>query len=739
MIPLYQPIAPSPKPPSLNEVPRHSALPPIPSTPSPPSQSVRERTAKSRPTFNIGSHSSLGDGSRNSRSDESASPDEVSGGRAGRGLAAPAAPPPFIPRGGLTAKLQMTSAGLPPSIPAYGTDVRDEHARIKQASSKVAERPAAPAPHVQQQSQARQPSLATISALAYHGQPHGQTLVQGPPINDPLAAAAALLQPQGGKRLVYAASDSDDFETTDTDDESWTSADEDEDDDEVVVTMPENASNRTNGPSSTKSHHSLTHTRRGSIPSKSKQPQQPMGPPPPPPPHIQQQRQQHLQQVQAQSSSRRNGTRPRPKSSADLMADHNARLAEAAEEAQRQRDMFAKVPQRSYSNLNRTRSGLLSQLMNPDPQIFPVEHPYRRAYTSGDVSGKGVVRLGIRPPPQNNVSSAGPSAIAGGITAGAPAPAPAPERKGSGGSSASVRRAPMGLQPSKSSAALPVADTATATPNGSMTDRRPMLRRHATDDGRGMSVISKGKGKAVVSGDMSGGYRPKGRPQEQEMEDDTDDGEDDTLQLSKSIAQQKLAALASRRGIAPSNNGAANNTSSRGAAPAPRFDDLPPWVQQQATATRNATALHPAPAPPPPPAPIQLAYPYNLPQHAVPLTPRTTRQLMLHREMSESFRQNLLWHRQLNRADMIGPRRRSSGALSNGLKPLTTIPNVVQLSAKKDAQSRSLLAGGSGDVGGSRHGERRGSEGAADGQPGKDKATLSRNRSFADEYHYTGW
>lgn len=298
----------------------------------------------------------------------------------------------------------------------------------------------------------------------------------------------------------------------------------------------------------------------------------------------------------------------------------------------------------------------------------------------------------------------------------------------------------MGLQPSKSSAALPLADTVTATPNGSVSDRRPMLRRHATDDGSGISGIAKGKGKMVGSGDMSGGYRPKGRPQEQEMEDDTDDGEDDTLQLSKSIAQQKLAALASRRGIAPAQNGTANNNLGRGGpAPVPRYDDLPPWIEQQALATRNATALHPAPAPPPPPAPIQLAYPYNLPQHAVPSSPRTTRQLMLRTEMSESLRQNLLWQRQLSKTDVIGPRRRSSGALSNGLKPLTTIPNVVQLSAKKDAESRSLLAGGSGDVGGDRNGERRGSGGATDGQTGKEKTTLSRNRSWADEYHYAGW
>ena len=62
------------------------------------------------------------------------------------------------------------------------------------------------------------------------------------------------------------------------------------------------------------------------------------------------------------------------------------RLREAAEEAQRQRDMFAKVPKRSYTDLNRTRSGLLSQLMNPDPTIFPPGHPVRTSFSSQDMT-----------------------------------------------------------------------------------------------------------------------------------------------------------------------------------------------------------------------------------------------------------------------------------------------------------------------------------------------------------------
>ncbi|KAG1887097.1 hypothetical protein F4604DRAFT_1232002 [Suillus subluteus] len=65
--------------------------------------------------------------------------------------------------------------------------------------------------------------------------------------------------------------------------------------------------------------------------------------------------------------------------SEDMDAEDKARevkeagLRGAALEAQRQRDLFAKVPKRSYSNLNRTQSGLLSQLMNPNPANIPAE------------------------------------------------------------------------------------------------------------------------------------------------------------------------------------------------------------------------------------------------------------------------------------------------------------------------------------------------------------------------------
>lgn len=62
------------------------------------------------------------------------------------------------------------------------------------------------------------------------------------------------------------------------------------------------------------------------------------------------------------------------------------RLHVTAEEAQRQRDMFAKVPKRSYSNLNRAPSGLLSQLLNPGPSLFPPNRPHRPTLSTQDMT-----------------------------------------------------------------------------------------------------------------------------------------------------------------------------------------------------------------------------------------------------------------------------------------------------------------------------------------------------------------
>ena len=64
-------------------------------------------------------------------------------------------------------------------------------------------------------------------------------------------------------------------------------------------------------------------------------------------------------------------------------------LRQAAAEAHRQWDMFVKVPRGSYKNLSRTQSSLLTQLLNPDPKVFPPDHPCRRKFSSQDVTPFG--------------------------------------------------------------------------------------------------------------------------------------------------------------------------------------------------------------------------------------------------------------------------------------------------------------------------------------------------------------
>lgn len=95
------------------------------------------------------------------------------------------------------------------------------------------------------------------------------------------------------------------------------------------------------------------------------------------------------------------------------------------------------------------------------------------------------------------------------------------------------------------------------------------------------------------------------------------------------------------------------------------------------------------------------------------MTPRTTRRQMLSTELSESLRRNLLWERQVSRTSMMGPRR--NGVLSNGIRPLTAV---------HDPPVRSNGASGSKREEEDEH-ER--------------KQRISRNRSWADDYHYAGW
>ncbi|THH29477.1 hypothetical protein EUX98_g4704 [Antrodiella citrinella] len=302
------------------------------------------------------------------------------------------------------------------------------------------------------------------------------------------------------------------------------------------------------------------------------------------------------------------------------------RLREAAEEAQRQRDMFAKVPKRSYTDLSRTRSGLLSQLLNPDPALFPPGHPMPTSFSSQDMT---------------QLSRSG--------WMGAPH-----------------------LHTSKSTVAVPLA-----------------------------AQVNADQITAPTQSGSKSGYRPKGRPQGEEMEYDSDSGDetgDNGIQVPRSLAQQKLAALAdpNRR----------------------RYSDRgPPPAQEAAPRPVLPTVAT---------APIALGYPYNLPAPAAPMTPRTTRRQMLSTELSESLRRNLLWERQVSKVNMTSGARRG-GLLSGGLRPLTAV--TTQEPARMSSHECNP------------HNQTQTPPGRTGVHEKEDRrrAAMARNKSWADDYHTSGW
>jgi hypothetical protein len=315
------------------------------------------------------------------------------------------------------------------------------------------------------------------------------------------------------------------------------------------------------------------------------------------------------------------------------------KLREAALEAQRQRELFVKQPKRSYSNLGRTQSGLLSQLLNPDPTVFPPGRPYRVSSTH-DMTRPGI-----------------PSAFTSG----------------------------------KSSAALPQAAQVTAqAPMGGATPSG-----HTNGNGGG-----------------GGGYRPKGRPQGEELEDDSDspDDPDDTIQVSHSLAQQRLAALANPARRRASDNQVQPQAPGMGARP---------LLQTVAT------------------APIPLNHPWNLPVPAPPTTPRTTRRQMLATELSESLRRNLLWERQVSKTNLLGNAGRRTGNGGNGTSGLRTAGvvngNAQAGPSQQQQQQQQRSSAGPGEGAGA-----TAAAAVEDNVAERRKRALARNRTW-DDFHYFGW
>ncbi|KAL4065034.1 hypothetical protein V8B97DRAFT_2025818 [Scleroderma yunnanense] len=345
--------------------------------------------------------------------------------------------------------------------------------------------------------------------------------------------------------------------------------------------------------------------------------------------------------------------------------EEETHLREAALEAQRQRDLFAKVPKRSYSNLNRTQSGLLSQLMNPNPVVFQVGHPYRPTRSSQDIGKMGLTMTQAQGQRSNSAFAA-------------------PTTR---------------LSTSKSTAALPMAAQVFAI--SSSKPASSGVPRSADDNDK------------AGKNEKSGGYRPKGRPQEEEMEDDSEEeNEHDQIPVSRSVAQEKLQALMTRR--------SSSQRQQQQQGERPGKDETVRTISgpvTSLTSTSSAVAMAT-------PTPIPLGHPYNLPAPAPPMTPRTTRRRMLRTELSESMRRQLLWERQVSSTTnpAAAARRTSQG----GLRPLAT--TTASESASPARGGAGSGANGTGEL-----------VNANEDREERRRRALSRNWTWADDYHFAGW
>lgn len=156
-----------------------------------------------------------------------------------------------------------------------------------------------------------------------------------------------------------------------------------------------------------------------------------------------------------------------------------------------------------------------------------------------------------------------------------------------------------------------------------------------------------------------GPYRPKGRPRYEELKDDIDtsDSSENSLPMSRSYVNQKLAQIAGRYG-------AAAHSKQR-------------ETTIDTTSSREALTLAP---------PVPLAHPYNLPPPPPPppSTPRTTLQGFLQSELPETLRRGLLWERQTGKVNPVPLHRSTNAGEGAAGRPgyLTTMPRLVRLSAK---------------------------------------------------------
>lgn len=209
------------------------------------------------------------------------------------------------------------------------------------------------------------------------------------------------------------------------------------------------------------------------------------------------------------------------------------------------------------------------------------------------------------------------------------------------------------------------------------------------------------------------GYRLKGPPEGADVDTDTEDDTNplDVDGMSKSLAQRKLQELAglsrkrpqqhaAQSGLASHKESAREQQPPRQPYPSP---EAAPFVannnRPQDYHRHQSVELMRTPSMP-------LPHPYNLPAPAPLQSPRTTRRQMMANEMSESLRRNLLWERTLTRRMLGGG--------------LTRINPVEPATNERASGSNSNQHASRSDV---------------RGPP----APLSRTKSWADDYHTSGW
>ncbi|KAF8901522.1 hypothetical protein CPB84DRAFT_1777530 [Gymnopilus junonius] len=385
-------------------------------------------------------------------------------------------------------------------------------------------------------------------------------------------------------------------------------------------------------------------------------------------------------------------------------------------EVRRQRDIFVKLPASSFQGLGKSTSrneSLLTQLMNPDPEVVPAYNQPRHEFRSNEI------RVGSR----------------------------------------------VNIAPIKPVMPATTTQSALAIDKGNAEGKKPSHRFNAShpDLQRNKSVTATPLSLPVLAGRVSIKAPPSidlSSTMPIDVHGLSEEEAELEIQVSKSAVQDKLKVLTRQQGIVPNIRNADANPAISHASHGDD-DNVPQWAkislppQHLSTSNRsqgqtqnrrlrkdlrfvelgyerlsnNQTAIS-----------IPLDYPYDLPITAPPSTPRTTRRLMLSTELPESLRRNLLWERQVNKVNSTSLKRSGSGGGSNysvlaDHKSLTASPSIAQLDANgtdmpdnfknDDAESR-RTAGGLGEQDRLERGEKKGK-------------VATRSKSWVNDYHYSGW